>query len=316
ESAGLWREDRAHRVEVIPGNLARPGLGLEEDRFAELGASIDEIYHVGGVVNILSSYRRVMRTNVEGAREVLRLATTGRTTPVHYLSAAALTHHPDPARSGLEEPLDPGAPAGGSGYMQAKWVADRLMTLAQERGVPVVLHRASRLVGSPGLGHWKLGDGTSEIIRVCARLGAFPDNDVEMTASPVEHVAAAMAAIGRRKESLGEIYHLVSPRPFTFLDVGEAMRQSGYRVRSMGLEDWYAELVRLSQRDQAGGWDTALSILGPWVRGVASGMREPAYSAEHAAAVLGGQVAFPPIDVDFLRGCIAHFQESGHISAP
>lgn len=304
QTAGLWREEHARRIEVISGNLARPGLDLDEGRFAELGASIDEIYHVGGVVNILSSYRRVMRTNVEGAREVLRLATTGRTTPVHYLSAVAL------AQSGQELPLDPDVPASGSGYMQAKWVADRMMTLAQERGVPIVLHRASRLIGSPGLSHWKLGDGTSEIIRVCATLGAFPECDVRMTASPVEHVVAAMAAIARRKESLGKIYHLVSPHPFSFLDVGEAMRACGYGVRSMELHAWYAELVRLSQREPEGGWDTALSVLGPWVRGVAGGMREPEYATGRAT------VNFPPTDVEFLKGCIMHFQETGHIIRP
>ncbi|MEV0237980.1 thioester reductase domain-containing protein [Nonomuraea sp. NPDC050786] len=315
-AAGLWREEQAGRMEIVPGNLARPALGLDEGRFAELGTSIDEIHHVGGVVNIMSSYRRVMRTNVEGAREVLRLATTGRTVPVHYLSAAALTHHPDPARAGLELPLDPDVPAAGSGYLQAKWVADRMMTLAQEREVPVVLYRASRLIGSPGEEHWKLGDGTSEILRVCARLNAFPDCDVAMTASPVGHVTAAMSALARDKDSLGQVFHLVSPRPFTFLDVGEAMRACGYDVRSMELEAWYAELVRLSLREPSGNWDTAMAVLGPWVRGVLGGMREPAYSCERAARALGDRPGFPPIDPDFLAGCIKHFQRAGHIAAP
>ncbi|MFG1945698.1 thioester reductase domain-containing protein [Nonomuraea sp. NPDC048826] len=315
-AAGLWREERAGRIEIVPGNLAKPRLGLDDGLFADLGTSVDEIYHVGGVVNIMSSYRRVMRTNVEGAREVLELATEGRTVPVHYLSAAALTHHPDPSRTGLELPLDPEVPAGGSGYMQAKWVADRMMTLAQEREVPVALYRASRLIGSPGEEHWKLGDGTSEILRVCARLNAFPDCAVEMTASPVSHVAAAMAALARDKDALGGIFHLVSPRPFTFLDVGEAMGACGYDVRSMELEAWYAELVRLSRRDPAGGWDTAIAVLGPWVRGVLGGMREPAYSCERTAGALGDRLDFPPIDADFLAGCIKHFQRAGHIAAP
>lgn len=315
-AAGLWRDAFADRIGVLPGNLAQPGLGLTADDFALLAAKVDEIYHAGAAVNILPAYRRIKPTNVDGTRDILRLAATTRTKPVHYISPAELTEHPDPEKNGREVPLDPVPPETHNGYIESKWVADRLMTLADQRGVPTVVYRAARLVGSAEPAYWKPGDATSEIVQACVHLGLVPDAEITLPASPVDYVAAAMAALSRRPESFGHQYHLVSPQPFSFRVLADALVRAGYRTRLVDLDAWFAELVRLSARLADRRWDLVLAVVGPWKQAARAGQHEPDYDTSRARAALGTAVTCPPVDADYLAAGVDHFAAAGLVPPP
>ena len=310
-SAGLWRDEYHGRVTAVCGNLGKPLLGLAEADFAALGDDVAEIYHAGASLNILPSYRRLRPTNVGGTREVLRLAATGRTKPVHYPSFAGLTEHPDPAVAGRELPLGENPPDVRNGYLATKWVAERMLDLANERGVPTVVYRATRLMGATSPAYWKPADATSEIVRACTYLGLVPDSDVPMPVSPVDYVADAITALARRPESLGGHYHLVAPEPFSFRVLGEAMTLAGHDVRPVDVDTWYSELVRRSAADRDSRWDLVLAVVGAWKRHVAEGRREPEYDTSLATSALAGAVACGPIDAEYLRGALTAFAAAG-----
>lgn len=315
-TAGLWEDGFAGRLDARAGNLSQPDLGLPEGGFAALAAEVDEIYHMGAVVNILPAYRRIRPVNVGGTHEILRLAATGRTKPVHYISPAELTEHPDPGRAGRELPLGAEPPDAHNGYIASKWAGERLVSMADARGVPAVVYRAARLVGSVSPMYWKPGDATSEIVQACVHLGLVPESEVCLPASPVDYVARGIAALARRKESLGHQYHLVARAPFSFRTVGEAMTRAGYRIRFTAMDQWYAELVRLSARLRDRRWDLVLAVVGPWKQAAEAGWREPDYHTDRARAALGDDVTCPPVDARYLAGALGHFAERGLIPAP
>ncbi|MFG1840343.1 thioester reductase domain-containing protein [Micromonospora sp. NPDC049175] len=317
-AAGRWDDAFDARIEVLPGNLSQPRLGLAPDTFGALADDLDEIYHLGAVVNILPPYRRVRPTNVGGTREVLRLATSGSagTVPVHYVSPAEVTDLADVEWAGREVFVDTPPPHLYNGYIQSQWVADRIVGEAAARGVPVVLTRAARLIGSPVTGRWKVGDVVSDIVRGCVALGLVPDSDIALPVSTVEHVAAGMAALARRRDALGQAFHLTAAAPFTFAELAGALSDRGYQAVGVPLEQWYAELVRLSRRDPDGRWDLVLSVLGPWVRANADGWREPLYDTSRAHAVLGDDVPAPEVGRAFIGQCLDYFAAIGHVPAP
>ncbi|QWF82462.1 thioester reductase domain-containing protein [Amycolatopsis sp. CA-230715] len=312
-AAGLWREEYRGRITTVCGNLTKPLLGLSEENFAALAADVQEIYHAGGTVNTLPSYRRLRSTNVGGTKEVLRLAATGRTKPVHYPSYAGLSA---PELGGRELPVTGTPPEARHGYEASKWVAERLLALADERGVPTVVYRAARLVGATSPAYWNPSDATSEIVQACAYLGMVPDSAVPMPASPVDYVADGITALARKKESLGGRYHLISPQPFTFRVVGEAMTLAGYDLRSVDIDTWYSELVRRSAEDGGRRWDLVLSVVGAWKRQVADGWREAEYDTSRARSALSADLVCGPVDAAYLRGALACFASTGHLPAP
>jgi len=308
-AADRWEDAFDARIEILPGNLAQPRLGLDPDTFAALADGIDEIYHLGAVLNTMPSYRRVRSTNVGGTQEVLRLATSGTAgpVPVHYVSPAEMTDVADPDRNGLEHLVETPPANLYNGYIQSQWVADRIAGEAAARGVPVVVTRAARLIGSPAPGRWKVGDVVSDIIRGCVALGLVPDSDIALPLSTVDHVAAGIAALARRRAALGHAFHLMAAAPFRFGELAAALDDRGYPAVGVPLEQWYAELVRLSQRDPDGRWDLVLSVLGPWVRANVAGWREPLYTDTRARALLGDAVSPPEIGREFIGRCLDYF---------
>src|SRR2546427_6143303 len=86
----LWREALASRIRPVVGDLAQLYLGLSTDQFLHLAAQIDVIYHSAGWINTAFPYARLKPTNVVGTQEVLRLAGSVSTKPVHFMSTMAV----------------------------------------------------------------------------------------------------------------------------------------------------------------------------------------------------------------------------------
>lgn len=315
-AAGLWQPDFADRISAWPANLAQHGFGLDTARYEQLAAEAGAIFHLGAVVNVLPPYRKLRTVNVGAMAEVMRLATTGALKRVHCVSPAELTQNADPALAGAEDALGDQPPHLANGYTQSKWVAERIAALALRRGVPVTVYRAARLIGSPECPHWKLGDVISELTRACVQLGAVPEAPAGLPVSPVDYVAAAMAMLSGRGDSAGGYFHLLAAEPVSFDDLAAAMTALGYPAARLSLNGWYAELVRLAERDQSSGWDLVLSVVGPWVRASRDGWREPGYGTARARASLGGDLPAPRVDAGYLTQCLTQLSDMGFVPGP
>ena len=315
----LWDEAFAERVRAVPGSLGRPGLGLTDADFAALAARTDAIYHCGAVVNFLPPYRRIKAVNVDGCREILRLAVAGgEPTPVHYVSSTAVFGEPEAGeRTHEERPLPAAPPRQDHGYGQSKWVAEQIMTLAAGRGVPVHVYRLGRMAGHSRTGHWKLGDVLSEAIRACVVLGLVPDTDTPVDLTPVDYAAAAVVELAGKGLPSGSVHHLTNPVPFRLGVLAEAMEQVGHPVRVVDPDEWYRALVDLARTSPDGKWGMVLDILGPWVRQTAEGLHEGHYDTTLTARALGddGPVC-PPADAALLGHYLRTFAAVGFVPAP
>ena len=147
------------RVSVVLGDVAAPLLGLSQETFAQVGAEAD-VAARASAVNLLYPYEVMRRTNVEGTRAVVRLATTGRPKPIVYTSTLDVFLNPalhPVARPNelLEKPVT--SPAGlPRGYEVSKWAAETLLTNASEQfGLQVLILRIGMVVGDSitGVGH-------------------------------------------------------------------------------------------------------------------------------------------------------------------
>ena len=131
-------EFQESRIIAIPGDLSKPLLGLSALQFQSLAGKIESIYHNGAVVNFIYPYDMLSSANVLGTQEVLRLASQINVKPVHFISTIGvfplITDKLKIVRE--QESLDHGEILHG-GYVQSKWVAEKLATIARLRGMPV-----------------------------------------------------------------------------------------------------------------------------------------------------------------------------------
>ena len=142
---GLWEDRFEARLAVETGDLSRPCLGLTVERFDALAKEVDAVYHSGALVNFAYPYRNpsLRASNVLGTQEVLRLAALGTRKPFHHVSTTAVFGSSNyPSGTVVREETKPVHTTGfGNGYSQTKWVAEKLVRIARNRGLPVSIYR-------------------------------------------------------------------------------------------------------------------------------------------------------------------------------
>jgi thioester reductase-like protein len=320
---GLDAAAESARLRTIPGDLALPRFGLPEGDFDRLAERVDAIVHSGAHVNFLYPYEALRAVNVGGTREVLRLAQRGRLKPVHHVSTVGVFGG---RGSGLyleDDPLTEGPPLRG-GYSQSKWVAERLVAQARERGLPASIYRLGTVTGHSTAGTANPGDFLSRLLRGCLALGLAPDVTFSEDMTPVDYVAAALVRLAFRGEGTPRTYHLINRERFCWPELVGWLADLGYPVRVVAPADW-VEAVRAETNG-----DTA-SALGPLLPLLATlaeealapdaGSGEPAgpmrFDARNTEAGLAeSPLACPRLEVNLLRRYLDYFVRTGALRPP
>jgi amino acid adenylation domain-containing protein/thioester reductase-like protein len=193
-SYGIWDDAFTHRIELVIGDLGEPRLGLPGPVFTGLSQTVDMIFHNGGAVNFLQDYDRLKAVNVTGTVELLRLASLGKATSVHFVSTLGI--YLGGGSRTVTEADAPGDPAGlHSGYNQSKWVADALVRAARQGGLAATVHRPARVTGDSQTGAANAGDYFSALLRSFTETGAVPDLPERADMAPVDTIASAIVTL-------------------------------------------------------------------------------------------------------------------------
>jgi len=245
EEAHLWHADLAARVVAVAGDLARPHLGLSDQRWQALAGQLDEIYHVGYVVNFLFSYEDLRPANVLSFVDLLRLATTDHLKPVHFVSSFSVMLTPEYAGRTVR----PDAPLfhGEGGYREGKRACEALAAEARRRGVPVSIYRPPFIGWHGTTGYANDRDFLIRLLRGCLALGSAPDLDVLFYIAPVDYVAGAIVGLARDPSALGGTFNvLTSPVGTPWVDLVQLVQRAGADLRLEPFAVWRQRL------DQAG----------------------------------------------------------------
>jgi amino acid adenylation domain-containing protein/thioester reductase-like protein len=248
ESYLLWHECFNSRIISVIGDLSQPLLGLSEEQFQLMAGKLDVIYHNGAWVHHIYPYSILKAANVLGTQEVLRLACRTKAKPVHFISTPSvfsLTGHSGVRVIREQDSLNDSAiPA--DGYSQSKWVAERLVTTAQERGLPVCVYRPGRISGHSQTGVFNPNDFLYKLIIGCVQLGSAPDEDIREDIVPVDYVSRAIVHLSKHQESLGKAFHLVNPCLLHSSMLINVTRSFGYPLREISYNQWRAELIKVA----------------------------------------------------------------------
>jgi nonribosomal peptide synthetase protein BlmIV len=209
-ACGRWRADAADRVDVVLGDLGEPDLGLGPDGFARLAATVDSIYHNGARVELLLPYEELARANVGGTRELIRLAATVRSKPLHFISTAGRPN------AGV-----------GHGYAVSKWHAEGLVWQARTAGLPAAIYRLPRLAADSRTGYANERDIVFWTLRQLAAAGVAPDLDLpEETWLPVDEAARLLVERAVSGEEYG-LFQVGAPASVSLGAVVELARADG-----------------------------------------------------------------------------------------
>ncbi|HKQ62597.1 MAG TPA: amino acid adenylation domain-containing protein, partial [Candidatus Polarisedimenticolaceae bacterium] len=323
ESYGLWEAAYEQRLSAVCGDLARPRFGLRPQAFAELAQAVDRVYHNGAAVNFVQPYSLLRAANVGGTVEVLRLATLAPL-PVDYVSTISVFGAPEARSEGWvrEEDRPPHAGLAG-GYAQSKWVAERLVLAAAERGLAVRVYRPGRVAGDSRSGTANADDLTGRFIRACADIGAIPEEEVEFDLTPVDYVSAAIVRLSTQAWPSGACFHLVNPRSCRLTVLARALGASGYAVEPLSYARWRERLAAAAASSGRGYLLPLLTVFGESAEGPADSAGEESpppslrFDDRNAREGLRGSgITCAPPDEALLQKYLVDFVRRGQLRPP
>ncbi|HEX2909580.1 MAG TPA: thioester reductase domain-containing protein [Chloroflexia bacterium] len=310
----LWDDSFASRVIPVLGDLARPNLGMTEASFDELAGQIDSIYHAGAWVNFIYPYEVLKPVNVLGTQEILRLACRGQVKPLHFMSTTAIYTSPGYARQGLIKEDEPLAHSAGlhTGYGQSKWVAEKLVSEARQRGLPVTIYRPATVGGHSQSGAFNASDFVFRMLKACIEFGSAPDLDMEVYLAPADYVSRAIVWLSLQPASPGKAFNLIPPEPVTLNHLLELARDYGYPIEKSSAADWRLKLEELAK-------DTRESNLSPFISMIlqSTEVYSPRLDSRNTRTALAGTpLVFPEINQDLFNVYLDYFKQSGFLPAP
>ncbi len=320
EKYSLWNLDLKDRIIAVIGDISKPLLGLNSEQFDNLAQQIDWIYHNAALLNFVYPYSALKPANVLGTQEVLRLACQGKVKPVHYISSTAVFDSADYTGKIVTENEELVNPNGMLvGYAQSKWVAEKLVTIARERGLPVTIYRPAWIFGHTQTGICNTADFICRIIKGCIQMGSMPDIDYVWNISPVDYVSRATIHLSKQ-QVIGKVFHLISPHPLYWNELVDWIGSFGYPVKHIPYQEWQSKLrsTKVSENNPLyplvplfldNRFEDKLTIPQLYQQG-----RMPELDCQETLKLLReAELVCPPVDQNLLKTYFTYFTDSGFL---
>ena len=298
------------RVVGVPGDLAQQNFGLTSQMYERLADQIDGIFHCGALVKWTHPFKSLKGPNVDGTREILRFAARRRIKPLHFISTVGVFSSPSyeaPAVS-EEELLDRSGPLY-VGYAQTKWVAEKLVTIARSRGLPVSIYRPN-LASDSATGVFNPHDHISLLLRACVHVGLTPVLEFRVSGMPVDCAARAVLRLSKNPPPADMAYHLVNENDMSWNEFCKWFAARGLPLKQVPYPNWREAILKSLGTDR----ENALVSVLPFVsENIFNYARLPRFECSRTLRLLEGSgLACPAIDDTLLGTFLNYYRTRGY----
>ncbi|WP_232815881.1 MULTISPECIES: thioester reductase domain-containing protein [Chryseobacterium] len=242
------KEEQKSRIIPVIGDLALPSLGLSEEMFKMLAGKTDLIYHSGSSVNFIEPYSYMKAPNVEGLREIIKLAGAERTKCLALLSTISvyswghiftgktvMLESDDIAQNLMSVSKD-------IGYVRSKWVMEAVADLAAKEGLPLITYRLGYAMCHSETGASAPYQWWSGLVKNCVEFQSYPAlTELREGLITVDYMTKSMAHITKNKEAVGKKFNLIaSPETNLTLEdfFGLMKKYYPFTLKSLPYKEW------------------------------------------------------------------------------
>jgi thioester reductase-like protein len=251
------------RVRVYAADITRPQLGLSEDVYQQLDCEFGALVHNAANVNHVLDYESLAQDNVEPIFECLRLC-EGRSKKIfNFVSTLSASSTISDDGRVLELPAAQTPPIYiKNGYNLSKWVAERILERARERGVRVNLYRPGNISFNSLTGVCQPHKNRLMLmLKGSIQLGQVPEFALNFDLMPVDFLARFIAFHASRYQAEKAVFNLHNPEPLSWDTYVASFREAGREFAMVSVADWQQQLGRVDS-------DNALfGVLGFYLNG-------------------------------------------------
>ncbi|QDG52984.1 SDR family oxidoreductase [Persicimonas caeni] len=210
------------RWELLEGDITDRFLGLDEERYHELTATVGVVWHLAAIYDLAVPEQIAYRVNVTGTIHVLDFCEACESLQrFNYISTCYVSGE----REGkiYEDELDEGQ-GHKNHYESTKFWAE-VEVQRRSKEIPTAIFRPGIVVGDSRTGETFKYDGPYYLMKLLRRL---PDwmpmvnigkGETVVNLVPIDFVADAMAFLGNKEGVEGQIFQLADPNPMRARDV-------------------------------------------------------------------------------------------------
>lgn len=239
----LWQEKYIDQIIPIIGDLAERNLGLSAEKIEQLAQEIDLIYHCGAWVNIVYPYTSLRNANVQGTKEIIKLACKFKTKSIFYISTTDVFSSEKITFIKRDEIPDRHFLCGG--YAKSKYVAEKLLIQARSRGIPVTIFRPSNIINFNQPASSFNAEFIPRMLKGCLQLSAFPEMEALVNLIPVDYISKTIVYLSSQELSLNNSFNLVNPHPLKWATLLQWMKNNNPNIQILSYEKWYQQLQQI-----------------------------------------------------------------------
>jgi long-chain acyl-CoA synthetase len=208
------RGGRGVRVEILPGDVSLPHLGLDEAAYSHLASRITHIIHSAADLRFDAPLEEMRKTNLQGTVNVLELARRAHSDHGLERYAHVSTAYVAGARSGAIPEADLTGEYGFTNtYELSKYEAECLVQAAKSE-LPISVFRPGMIAGAADTGEIRTFNTFYFPLRLylTGKLPVIPSAPaLRVNMIPVDYVAEAIVRLTFCPEAQGLNFHLTAP---------------------------------------------------------------------------------------------------------
>lgn len=239
------------RVTVYSADVTQPQLGLDSAVYEHLDRDFGVLIHNAANVNHVQDYATLARDNVAPIFECLRLC-EGRSKKVfNFISTLSACSTVDDQGRVLEQPAAATPPIYiKNGYNLSKWVAERILQRAVDKGVQVNIYRPGNIgfnsisgVCQPHKNRLML------MLKGSLQLGHVPQFAMNFDLMPVDFLARFIGFHASRYQAGQAVFNLHNPEPLSWANYVDSFREAGREFEMVSVTQWQTQLRRVDSQN-------------------------------------------------------------------
>lgn len=316
-------EAQMHRIVPVLGDVARPHLGLSNERWNDLAEEVNLVLHCAASVNLIASYAKIATVNVNGTMNIVRFCLRADAPMMHTSSFSMLGDKLFDDFTMMEDMLDIDQSFPGMDYEKSKFEAEKIVHAAGRHGLDFVIIRPGNIWGDSQTGCYPLTQTKVkglyyEALRALVETGLTFRSGEDFDITPVDYVAQASLHIALNWSAQNrQTFHLLNPAPITWDMLVDQLRACGYEIGEVPRDDYFHALAEGRMlRDGVAYRSTFTDLLSLFGRNDYVPDRAKYSTRNTEAALAGTGIRHPASDVNLMRKYIAYAAEVGFLPGP
>jgi thioester reductase-like protein len=253
----LLKQISMEKIVCVAGSVIKPLLGIDSEIYSNLSHEVDAVVHLAVQSNFSDVYRRAeigvdrdLRTiNVTGTLNILSFISTQKTKILFHASSIVANGSVDE-----EKRLSETWPAPDEceklpnlAYPVSKYICDRLMAQAVERGLPVKVFRFPAVAGDSKTGANVNYESNQLMLRLMGYLsfGCMPDLPIPFFVLPADVCSELSVNIFFDDSTPYEIYNVYNPNACNEADFVGIAKDLGYQVQLKEVQEFSDRLSQV-----------------------------------------------------------------------